>query len=176
MKVHPTLKKRNFIVSDHDGVVSSTTASPNPKKLKRLPHVFAKVLELPFNSNADVFLEETQDSFLFIADNASGDDGEETAADDFRAHVIKILPGVTKISVLKVAHSGNVGSCEDEEVNIDTWRFRLPSTACAEKTSAMCIGGQLVVTVPKVMNVENMVRDLEDDGHEKYDEYENLER
>ncbi|XP_048234323.1 uncharacterized protein LOC125370915 [Ricinus communis] len=120
----------------------------NGWKRINVPHVFAKVLELPFNSNTDVSVEETQDSFLFIADSASSDDGEETAANDFRAHVIKILPGAT-ILVLKVAHSGNVGSCEDEEVNIDTWRFRLPSTACAERTSAMCIGGQLVVTVPK---------------------------
>ncbi|WCJ21554.1 hypothetical protein M5689_003698 [Euphorbia peplus] len=121
------------------------------KKLKRLPHVFAQVLELPFSSDADVSVQESPKSFRFLAASAN--------AHHFRAHVIKISPGIIKIQVKGPLHDchSSIQECDDDDDrdddDVDTWRVRLPSTALPEMAMAECIGGQLVVTVPKVNNL-----------------------
>ncbi|KAF2325216.1 hypothetical protein GH714_025358 [Hevea brasiliensis] len=140
---------------------STTAGNPIPKKLKRLPHVFARVLELPFNSDAEVFVQETKECFRFVANG-----GDITITDDFQAHVIEILPGVTKIAI-RGAQSVDRASVED--LDIDMWRFRLPTTTFPKMTSARCIGGQLVVTVPKTLNFED------DDNYGKEEEEEECE-
>ncbi|XP_027367617.1 uncharacterized protein LOC113873614 [Abrus precatorius] len=137
-KVNLFIKKR----SQH-GVVSSTPCS-NSKKLYKLPHVFAKMLELPFSSDADVLIEETAQFFRFVASfnmlnaNAGG----------VRAHVIEILPGITKI-VIKRMDGGDVTVAGKQQHRLDLWRFRLPAWTQPEMVTAVCIGGKLVVTVPK---------------------------
>ncbi|XP_050238408.1 uncharacterized protein LOC126687898 [Mercurialis annua] len=156
MKFHPAQKKRDLTLSDQNAVVCST-ANPKPKKLKRLPHVFCKVLELPFNSDADVFVEETQDSLLFIVSSAGADE-DTTTAHDFQVHVTKILPGVTKITVLRAADGGEYDSLQEDH-DINTWRFRLPARTLPEMASVVCIGGKLVVTVPKALSVEDTVKE-----------------
>lgn len=81
--------------------------------------------------------------------------------DHFHAHVIEIFPGVTRI-VIRGTDGG--GDSLVGEAEIDTWRSRLPATTRVEMASAMCIGGQLVVTVPKAVNVEDSVIDDEGEG------------
>ncbi|KAK7345831.1 hypothetical protein VNO77_16443 [Canavalia gladiata] len=145
-KVNPFAKKRS-----QNGVVSSTPSS-NVKKLWRLPHVFAKMLELPFPSDADVLIEETPQFYRFVAScnmlnaNAGG----------VRAHAIEILPGITKI-VIKRMHGGDL-TVEGQHHHhhhhhprsgLDLWRFRLPPWTQPEMVTAVCSGGKLVVTVPK---------------------------
>lgn len=137
MKVHPSTKKRNTLRSQH-AVVSS--ASSNAKKLWRLPHVFANVLELPLRSDTDVAVEETPHSFRFIA-SAKG------IPNGVRAHAIEILPGMTRIVIKGIDDSElMVGQLH---LGLDRWRFRLPAWTKPAMATAVCSGGKLVVTVPK---------------------------
>ncbi|KAH0748927.1 hypothetical protein KY290_028159 [Solanum tuberosum] len=61
-----------------------------------------------------------------------------------RAQVVEIHPGVTKIVVRK----GN-GDSEDEQLNVDTRRYRLPASTMPELATTVFVDGELIVTVPK---------------------------
>ncbi|KAF9686948.1 hypothetical protein SADUNF_Sadunf02G0043200 [Salix dunnii] len=150
MKVHPTPKKRNNTITPYNDT-SSLTHNPKAKKLNRLPHVFDRVLELPFHSDTEVLVQETPDSFRFVANSEN-----ITIPDDYQALVVDIFPGLTKIVVLKDTDSGDHNPSMDE-LEIDTWRCRLPATVRPEMVNARCIEGQLMVTVPKTLNLENLV-------------------
>jgi len=148
MKVHPLPKKRNNITIqfyDHRGdpLVSSSGGSQH-KKLRRLPHIFSRVLELPFRSDADVSVEENPDCFRFVAetDNNIG---------EVRAHTIEIYPGVTKIVIRP---NGYLELSPLDDLELDMWRFRLPETTRPELASAVLADGELIVTVPKGEEVE----------------------
>ncbi|CAK9151093.1 unnamed protein product [Ilex paraguariensis] len=146
MKIHPAPRKRSITLR-YD--MASTLAQANSlvcrqKKLRRLPHIFAKVLELPFDADADVLIEETPDSIRF---SVTADD----VGDDVRAHTIEIYPGVTKI----VIRGDNVLELSMDELELDLWRFRLPASSQPEMASAAYIDGELIVTVPKDGNLED---------------------
>ncbi|KAM3687405.1 hypothetical protein ACJW30_10G074600 [Castanea mollissima] len=137
MKVHdPAPKKRNMKTAQY-GVAS--------KKLRRLPHVFARVLELPIRSTVDVSVQETSDSLRFIV-TTTNNNKDTSNMSQVRAHTIKILPGMTKV-VIK-----GMGGGDDE---FDVWRFRLPPSTRPKMTSARFSGGELVVTVPKGVDTAN---------------------
>ncbi|KAK4357397.1 hypothetical protein RND71_023007 [Anisodus tanguticus] len=136
MKVHPIVPRKRNITLRYDFVSSLSQSSQ--KKLHRLPHIFAKVLELPFNSDADVSIEETSDSFRFIIPT-------DDAGDNIRAHTIEIYPGVTKI----VIRGDNVMESSLAEFELDLWRCRLPPSTLPELATADFADGELVVTVPK---------------------------
>ncbi|KAL6505143.1 hypothetical protein OROGR_024960 [Orobanche gracilis] len=151
MKVHPMPRKRGNITLRYD--VASVLAQANScrqKKLRRLPHIFAKVLELPFHSDADVSIEETPNSLRFTA--ATNDIGGE-----IRAHAVEIYPGVTKI----VVKGHGVVDLSGTDFELDLWRFRLPSSTRPELAYASYDGGDLVVTVPKGAAASD---EEEDDG------------
>ncbi|KAK4441660.1 hypothetical protein Salat_0500900 [Sesamum alatum] len=138
MKVHP-LPRQSSISLRYD--VASLLAQANScrrKKLRRLPHIFAKVLELPFHSDADVSIVETSDSLRFTAatDEISG---------EVRADAIEIYPGVTKV----VVRGTGVVDLSGTDLELDLWRFRLPARMLPELASATYDDGELVVTVPK---------------------------
>ncbi|KAJ7954870.1 Heat shock 22 kDa protein [Quillaja saponaria] len=158
MKVHPMPKKRNITI--HYDMNSRNPLSEaqallglTNKKLRRLPHVFSRVLELPFRSDADVSVEENTDCFRFVA--------ETDSIGDVRAHTVEIHPGVTKIVVRE---SGSVELSLDE-LELDIWRFRLPESTRPELASASFVDGELIVTVPKAEELENS-----EDGSEASDE------
>ncbi|KAK9933295.1 hypothetical protein M0R45_020496 [Rubus argutus] len=93
MKVHPIPKRRNISIQYHSRSPLSEAQAIlglTHKKLRRLPHVFSRVLELPFRSDADVLIEENPDCFRFVAET-------DNFGDDVRAHTVEIHPGVTKI-------------------------------------------------------------------------------
>ncbi|CAI9107810.1 OLC1v1007271C1 [Oldenlandia corymbosa var. corymbosa] len=141
MKVHPVPRKRN-IAFRYDIASSLSQANAiacRQKKLRRLPHIFAKVLELPFHSDADVSIEETASYLRFVV---STDD----VGNDVRAHTLEIYPGVTKILIRE---NDDVGSSLVDELEFDMWRFRLPASTVPEMATAAYTDGELVVTVPK---------------------------
>ncbi|XP_062108325.1 uncharacterized protein LOC133819165 [Humulus lupulus] len=148
MKVHPMPKKRNitihYEINNRRDLTSESRAGLAHKKLRRLPHVFSRVLELPFRSDADVSVEESADFFRFVAET-------EGFGVDVRAHTVEIHPGVTKIVVRE---SGSTELPLDE-LELDMWRFRLPETTRPELASAVFVDGELIVTVPKGEGVEN---------------------
>ncbi|KAL3517591.1 hypothetical protein ACH5RR_020180 [Cinchona calisaya] len=141
MKVHPVPRKRNITLRyDIASTISQANAlACRQKKLRRLPHIFAKVIELPFYSDADVSIEETSDYLKFVV--ATDDVG-----DDVRAHTLEIYPGVTKILIRENDVAG--GSLVDD-LELDLWRFRLPASTRPELATAAYVDGELVVTVPK---------------------------
>ncbi|XP_052191379.1 uncharacterized protein LOC127800671 [Diospyros lotus] len=150
MKVHPMASKRN--ITTRDAMYSSSSSSSLPegnslKRLRRLPHVFGKVLELPFRSDADVAVEETSDCFRFVA----GAEGSGAFSGAVRAHVVEIHPGVTKIVVRSGGGRGGEEVVELllKELEVDVWRFRLPSGTRPELVTAVFADGELIVTVPK---------------------------
>ncbi|WOG94859.1 hypothetical protein DCAR_0314156 [Daucus carota subsp. sativus] len=136
MKIHPLPKKRNISLR------YSIPSNLSTKKLRRLPHIFEKVLELPFHSDAEVSVHETSDCLRFIV--VTDDDFGQ----DVRAQTVEIFPGVTKIVV---RGSNYVNLCEIgfDEVGFDVWRFRLPAGTKPEMATAVYSGGELVVIVPK---------------------------
>ncbi|XP_058212179.1 uncharacterized protein LOC131324287 isoform X2 [Rhododendron vialii] len=96
MRVHPLPKKRNMANRDMDGGETlSGGCGGVHKRLRRLPHVFSTVLELPFPSDADVSVEESSDSFRFVAVT----DDDAVIGDGVRVHAVEVHPGVTKIVV-----------------------------------------------------------------------------
>ncbi|XP_002282665.1 uncharacterized protein LOC117913853 [Vitis riparia] len=147
MKVHPVQKKRNItfryeINSNLSDPLRDRLMGSTQKKLRRLPHIFSRVLELPFKSDADVAVEESSDCFRFVAVT----DG----IGDIRAHTVEIHPGVTKI----VIRGSDVVELTMDELELDMWRFRLPATTRPELASAVYVDGELVVTVPKCVGME----------------------
>ncbi|KAK4755797.1 hypothetical protein SAY87_009554 [Trapa incisa] len=142
MKVHPVpTKKRNITV--HYDVNSARDASSivshHCKKLRRLPHIFSSVLELPFRSDADVEVEEGPGFFRFVAET----DG---IGSDVCALTVEIHPGVTKVVVRP---NGSLELLPLDQLELDMWRFRLPQSTRPELASAVCVDGELIVTVPK---------------------------
>ncbi|WMV34206.1 hypothetical protein MTR67_027591 [Solanum verrucosum] len=142
MRVHPLSLKPN-IGGIHSNFSEQQQHIPNSsmKKLRRLPHVFNYFLELPFRSDADVAVEEKEGFFCFMAkiELEGAGDGQ------VRAQAVEIHPGVTKIVVRK----GNGDGDEDEQLNVDTWRYRLPASTMPELATAVFVDGELIVTVPK---------------------------
>ncbi|KAH0665908.1 hypothetical protein KY285_027114 [Solanum tuberosum] len=142
MRVHPLSLKPN--IGGIDSKFSEQQQHiPNSamKKLRRLPHVFNYFLELPFCSDADVVVEEKEGFFRFVARIELEGAGNEQV----RAQAVEIHPGVTKIVVRK----GNGDGDEDEQLKVDTWRYRLPASAMPELATAVFVDGELIVTVPK---------------------------
>ncbi|RDX63297.1 hypothetical protein CR513_58294, partial [Mucuna pruriens] len=142
MKVHPVPRKRNISIQfgvDGGNPMSEAQALLGiaGKKLRRLPHVFSRVLELPFRSDADVAVEEAPDCFRFVA--------ETDGIGDVRAHTVEIHPGVTKI----VVRDGGSVELSLDRLELDMWRFRLPDSTRPELASAVFVDGELIVTVPK---------------------------
>ncbi|KAF5452530.1 hypothetical protein F2P56_027514 [Juglans regia] len=155
MKVHPIPRKRNITVQyDMNARDPLSEAQAllglSSKKLRRLPHVFSRVLELPFRSDADVSVEEKPDCFRFIAET-------DNDIRNVRAHTVEIHPGVTKIVVRE---SGSLELSLDE-LELDMWRFRLPESTRPELASAAFVDGELIVTVPKG---EEGVENAEENG------------
>lgn len=138
--------KRDIIaIRDGQDLNSSQMAGNAQKKLRKLPHVFSKVLELPFRSDADVEVVEGPDFFRFAvkikADN-------NVVVGDVRAHAVEIHPGVIKI-VIRNGHKLNGFELSLDKMEIDTWRFRLPSSTLPQLATAAVVDGELIVTVPK---------------------------
>ncbi|KDP40188.1 hypothetical protein JCGZ_02186 [Jatropha curcas] len=164
MKVHPMPKKRNNITIQYY-INNNTTGSNNinhhrrdpssggsHKKLRRLPHIFSRVLELPFRSDADVSVEENPDCFRFVA--------ETDNIGEVRAHTIEIHPGVTKIVIRP---NGYLELSSLDDLELDMWRFRLPESTRPELASAVLTDGELIVTVPKGDEVEEEGNDSNGD-------------
>ncbi|KAL6978544.1 hypothetical protein U1Q18_020212 [Sarracenia purpurea var. burkii] len=157
MKVHPAPKKRNITLRyDIASALSEANAlACRQKKLRRLPHIFAKVLELPFHSDADVLIEETSGCFRFVVNT-------EDVGGDVRAQTVEIYPGVTKIVIRGRGTNGLNFSVD--ELELDMWRFRLPASTRPELARAAYNDGELTVTVPKDANLDDS--DVDDDEEE----------
>ncbi|KAK7308047.1 hypothetical protein VNO77_41638 [Canavalia gladiata] len=138
-KVEAMARKRNISIHYDINPLSQTHAllTLTAKKLRRLPHVFSRVLELPFPADADVAVEEAPHCFRFVA--------ETDAVAGVETHTVEIHPGITKIVVRE---SGSLEFTFDE-LDLDVWRFRLPESTRPELATAVVVGGELVVTVPK---------------------------
>ncbi|XP_010532557.1 PREDICTED: uncharacterized protein LOC104808553 [Tarenaya hassleriana] len=156
MRVHPLPRKRNNILIHHH---SRDPSIREPvKKLRRLPHIFNRVLELPFRSDADVVVEEMPDCFRFSAET----DGFPAGDGGVRAHMVEIHPGVMKIVVrANGSSSSSLGPPLLDELELDVWRFRLPETTRPELVMVACEDGELVVTVPKT--AENFPEEEEEE-------------
>ncbi|CAA0815543.1 Unknown protein [Striga hermonthica] len=93
MKIHPEPNKLNVALSyEVDSSILAQSNGCRQKNLRRLPHIFQKVLELPFHWDTDISISETPDSFRFSA--AANHIGGSIIAD-----TVEICPGVTKIVV-----------------------------------------------------------------------------
>ncbi|ONK76560.1 uncharacterized protein A4U43_C03F29540 [Asparagus officinalis] len=78
------------------------------------------------------------------------------------AHAIEIYPGILKVVVRN--ESGDRRGEEEEEMEMDRWRFWLPSGASPRLATAKRVGGELVVIVPKGTEDE----DEEEEGREEF--------
>ncbi|KFK39542.1 hypothetical protein AALP_AA3G257800 [Arabis alpina] len=145
MRVHPIPRKLNNTLIHHHH--RNPTREPG-KNLRRLPHIFNRVLELPLRSEADVTVEEKPDCFRFVAET----DGV-CGGDEMRAYMVEIHPGITKI-VVRTNGSSSLGLSLDE-LELDVWRFRLPESTRPELVTVACVDGALIVTVPKILEEDD---------------------
>eukprot|EP00252_Welwitschia_mirabilis_P012311 TRINITY_DN2730_c0_g1_i2.p1 TRINITY_DN2730_c0_g1~~TRINITY_DN2730_c0_g1_i2.p1 ORF type:complete len:210 (-),score=35.41 TRINITY_DN2730_c0_g1_i2:320-949(-) len=134
-------QKRNEIAVRYDVKSSLVEAGIRPsvknkKQLKRLPHVFCRVLELPVRSDASVTIEEADDCFRFIGNVGC-------RSKDFRVEILKIIPGVVKVLVKESAGKGL------EIEDLERWRVRLPSSTLPELSHVEYRDGVVIVRVPK---------------------------
>ncbi|XP_010684360.2 uncharacterized protein LOC104898930 [Beta vulgaris subsp. vulgaris] len=123
------------------GISVTSNSFPNNKKLRRLPHVFSKSLELPFDLDADVRVEEHHDCFKF---SVKVDHGE--IIDGFTAHVVEVHPGITKVVIRR---RENLAQLIVDDLRFHVWQVRLPPCARAELATVDYDCGELVVKVPK---------------------------
>nr|CAD1819769.1 unnamed protein product [Ananas comosus var. bracteatus] len=151
MRVHPAPKKRNITIRyDANAILAAAAAAGvgggggRQKKLRRLPHIFSKVLELPFGADAEVSVEEDSDGFRFVA---AADD----LWDDVRALPVEIHPGVMKVVIrpAAAAAAADSGEVDDGSLELNRWRFRLPPYTRPSLATAAYVDGELIVTVPK---------------------------
>jgi hypothetical protein len=120
----------------HPATAPPAGTSGGKKDLRRLPHVYSKVLELPLPADTDVAVFEGPDAFHFVAPAARG-----TGVVGVRT--VRIHPGVVKV----VVQAGEEGDASD--MDVDRWRSRLPEASCPAMAVAGYVDGQLVVSVPK---------------------------
>ncbi|RYR24534.1 hypothetical protein HN51_046675 [Arachis hypogaea] len=71
MKVHPVVPRKCNITIQF----SVDAAAASGKKLRHLPHIFSRGLELPVWSDADVAIQEAPDCFHFVVKIVVGDSG-----------------------------------------------------------------------------------------------------
>ncbi|CAO2824391.1 unnamed protein product [Amaranthus hypochondriacus] len=135
--------------SNSNSNFNRNSTNNNNKKLRRLPHVFSKVLELPFKSDADVFIQELPNCFKFTAQIEDAG----IVLGDVKANVVRYHPGIIKIVIVR---SDNPLESAIDELELDVWRFRLQPSARAEYATAVYAQGNLVVTVPKNVWGENV--------------------
>lgn len=112
-----------------------------PRNLRRLPHIFSKVLELPFSFDTDVSIHETATSLVFTASTHNADAFDP---DSIRAQAIEIFPGVMKVVI-----KDDVNYDVDDEMELNKWRFRLPDETRPRLASVELINDDLVVQIPK---------------------------
>lgn len=144
MKVRPAPNKSGNITFHYNvnrslAEVERLIVVGRQKKLRRLPHVFSKVLELPFGSDADVDVHEEASEFVFVVT-------VENFGEGVKAHAIQIHPGITKV----VIRCGGSGGDETDDLELDRLRFRLPSYTIPDLAVARYDKGVLVVIIPKV--------------------------
>ncbi|CAF1931171.1 unnamed protein product [Brassica napus] len=147
MRVHPiprNLNNNNSLIHHHHHR-RNPTREPG-KNLRRLPHIFNRVLELPLRSEADVAVEERTDCFRFVAETEGVCNGGE-----MRAYVVDIHPGITKIVVRTNGLSLGLS------LEVDMWRFRLPETTRPELVTVVCIDGVLIVRCRRWFQRRKMV-------------------
>ena len=111
------------------------------KDLRRLPHVYSKVLELPLQADTDVEVFEGPDAFHFVAAGARG-------AGVVQVRTVRIHPGVTKV-VVQAGGTGGGEKAGADDMELDRWRSRLPEASHPAMAVAGYVDGKLVVTVPK---------------------------
>lgn len=140
MRVHPAPRKRTIAVQRC--AAAALSAAGGAKKLRRLSHIFAKVLELPFAADADVAVEEDAAELRFVAATEGFSPGGACA------HALEIHPGVTKV-VVRDLSTGIGADDRAATFELDRWRFRLPPCTRPTMATATYAEGELIVTVPK---------------------------
>ncbi|BAU00779.1 hypothetical protein LR48_Vigan442s001500 [Vigna angularis] len=138
-------RKRNIAVQNQlSPLFEAEPEVATTKKLRRLPHVFTRVLQLPIPADADVSFHEAPNCFRFVV--------ETPELVQVEAHIVQIHPGMTKVVV-----SETVSLCIPfEDLHLDVWRTRLPDSTRPDLTTAVVVGGELVVTVPKSVRADDL--------------------
>lgn len=116
------------------------------KKLRRLPHIFSKVLELPFRADANVYVEEDPTGFRFVATTIA-------VGARFCSQFVEMYPGMLKL-VVRNDNGGDGGLDEEFELELDRWRLRLPASSLPALATVQCIDGELIVRVPKGAGID----------------------
>ncbi|KAH7300375.1 hypothetical protein KP509_24G059300 [Ceratopteris richardii] len=124
-------------------------ACPQPKQLRRLPHVFCKWVELPFKENADVKVEESPHGYRFLVRQAG------LIAEDVVVEAVEVMPGATRLRLrgeerirqrLKLLRKEASGSDSEDRT---TWRARLPESALLEAAASSYINDVISINIPK---------------------------
>jgi len=126
---------------EHMRIHPAAAPAGGKKDLRRLPHVYSKVLELPLPADTDVEVFEGPDALHFVAAGARG-------AGVVQVRTVRIHPGVTKV-VVQAGGTGGGEKAGADDMELDRWRSRLPEASHPAMAVAGYVDGKLVVTVPK---------------------------
>ncbi|XP_062205179.1 uncharacterized protein LOC133907158 [Phragmites australis] len=109
-------------------------------KLRHLPQVFSRVLELPFPMDTNVRTYFSPDANYFIVTpDAAGE------PDEVKVRVVTIEPlGITKV----VVHIGPGEPDPEDDMVYDKWRFHLSKTFILSMIVAKYVDRHLIVIVP----------------------------
>jgi hypothetical protein len=131
------------LTSSVNATLNSALLLSSIKKLKRMPHLFDRVLELPFHADTVVEFRESRHSFTFVVRRPG------LIAEEVKAELVEIVPGATKVVII----GGGQDLLSDLESSsssqLELWRFRLPASTVPEDTVVRYENEVLQVTIPK---------------------------
>jgi hypothetical protein len=82
------------LTSSVNATLNSALLLSSIKKLKRMPHLFDRVLELPFHADTVVEIRESRHSFMFVVRRPG------LIAEEVKAELVEIVPGATKVVII----------------------------------------------------------------------------
>ncbi|KAL5165197.1 hypothetical protein HKD37_18G050362 [Glycine soja] len=111
------------------------------KKLRRLLHVFRRVLNLPFLVDVDVSVQEASPTIFDSWWNPP-------SLAKWRPTSSKCTSGSPRLSLENLASSSTL-----DELHLDVWRMRLLESMRLELATIVLVAGELVIMVPKNQDV-----------------------
>eukprot|EP00250_Pteridium_aquilinum_P031416 c4357_g1_i1 orf=99-638(-) len=129
-----------------DGAAEGAEVAPASRKLRRLPHVFCKLLELPFAVDTPVVVEERKECYAFVIRQP----GLQKA--DVVTEAVQIVPGAIKVTLRGADRIRAAGLEKNPAVEmVGNWRARLPACTVPEAATATYTDGIITIIIPKLL-------------------------
>lgn len=146
MSIHEANSKQKLTKEVGNDEVIAERRGSRQGQLRRMPHVFCKLLDLPFPVETNVVIEERREAYAFMIRQP----GLQKA--DIVAETVEIVPGAIKV-ILRGADRIRAALTKDSSLPATTenWRARLPTCTIPESAKASYAHGIITITIPKLL-------------------------